>query len=62
MTQTVIVILIVAAALFFAVRRLVRTIRGKGTCNCGCNRCPHGGNECRCHSAGVHLPEVHLDE
>ena len=49
MMQTLIVILIVAAALFFAVRRLVRTLRGKGGCPGGCQGCPrNGGHECHC--------------
>ncbi|MBR4773323.1 MAG: FeoB-associated Cys-rich membrane protein [Bacteroidales bacterium] len=46
MTQTIIVILIVAAAVFFAVRRLLRTVKRKdGGCGCGCSGCPYRG-EC----------------
>ena len=47
--QTIIVILIVAAALFCAVRRLVRTLRGKnkGGCGCGCDGCPMKGDKCQ---------------
>ena len=42
MWQTIIVILIVAAAVFFAVRRVVRLSKGKGGgCGCGCDGCPH---------------------
>ena len=49
MIQTLIVILLVAAAVFFAVRRLVRTLRGKGGCPGGCDHCPmKGGDGCHC--------------
>ena len=41
MSQTIIVALIVATALLFAVRGLVRTIKGKRSCNCGCDNCPN---------------------
>ena len=46
MWQTVIVILIVAVAVFFAVRRVVRMTRRKGGCGCGCSGCPHA-DSCR---------------
>jgi len=51
MVQTIIVILIVATVLFFTVRRVVQTIRGKrSACNCGCDHCPATGKkECHCH-------------
>ncbi len=45
MIQTAIVILIVATTVFFAVRWIVRTTRGKGGCGCGCSGCPYRG-EC----------------
>ena len=49
--QTIIVILIVAAALFFAVRRLVRTLRSKDkdgcSCGCSCEGCPLKGDKCQ---------------
>lgn len=49
MTQTIIVILLVTAAAFFAVRRLVRTLRGKGGCPGGCDHCPmKNGKDCHC--------------
>ena len=44
MIQTLIVILIVAAAVFFVVRRAVRLGKGKRGCGCGCdncNKCPY---------------------
>ena len=44
MIQTVIVILILAATLFFTVRWIVRTTRGKGGCGCGCSGCPYRGD------------------
>ncbi|MBP3252967.1 MAG: FeoB-associated Cys-rich membrane protein [Bacteroidales bacterium] len=38
MIQTVVVILIVLIAAFFALRKLFRTVSGKDKgCNCGCN-------------------------
>ena len=47
MWQTVLVVLIVAAAGFFAVRRLLHTLRGKSGCPGGCEHCPlKGGGEC----------------
>ncbi|MBR1550171.1 MAG: FeoB-associated Cys-rich membrane protein [Bacteroidales bacterium] len=41
--QTLIVLLILAVTLFFAVRRIVRMLKGKGRggCSCGCQNCPH---------------------
>ena len=41
--QIAIVILILAVTLFFAVRRIVRMLKGKGGggCSCGCQNCPH---------------------
>lgn len=42
MIQKVIVLLIVAAAVFFAVRRLARTVKKKD-CGCGCSGCPYKG-------------------
>ncbi|MBO4589321.1 MAG: FeoB-associated Cys-rich membrane protein [Bacteroidales bacterium] len=41
MLQTIIVILIVVTAVVFAVRGLVRTIKGKRSCNCNCDNCPN---------------------
>ena len=47
--QTILVILLVAVAVFFAVRRLVRTLRGKSGCTGGCDHCPmKGGGDCHC--------------
>lgn len=49
MLQTVIVILVVAAAGVFTVWRLVRILRGKdrGGCGCGCDHCPMKGDKCQ---------------
>lgn len=59
MWQLAITLAIVAAAVFFAVRGLVRTLRGRGGCQCGCKGCPRaGGGECHC----TRLPEVNLDK
>ncbi|MBP5342066.1 MAG: FeoB-associated Cys-rich membrane protein [Bacteroidales bacterium] len=44
MIQTVIVGVIVATALFFAGRRITRTVKGKGGCGCGCDSCPYKGD------------------
>ena len=47
MIQTIIVGLILAATAFFAVRWLVRTLKGKGGgCGCGCQNCPHANGSC----------------
>jgi hypothetical protein len=54
--QTVIVILIVVAALFFAVRRLVRILKRKEGCGCGCDHCPmKDGKDCHC---SPRLPDI----
>ena len=44
MLQTIIVILIVAVTVFFTVRWIVRSARGKGGCGCGCKGCPYKGS------------------
>lgn len=49
--QTVIVILIIAAVLFFAIRKTYRMLSGKekgcSGCNCGCNCSSSGcGHSC----------------
>ena len=36
--QTIIVLAIVAAALVFVLRRVMKTGRGKGDCGCGCGK------------------------
>ncbi|MBQ6956844.1 MAG: FeoB-associated Cys-rich membrane protein [Bacteroidales bacterium] len=44
MIQTIIVILILLATLFFVMRWIVRQVKGnKGNCSCGCGctHCPH---------------------
>jgi len=48
MLQTVIALLIVAAAVGFAVRGLVRTFRSKKGCSCGCTGCPCSGPHGKC--------------
>ena len=40
--QTIIVLAIVAAALIYVLRRVIKTGRGKGDCGCGC------GRKCNC--------------
>lgn len=45
MIQMIIAGLLVAAAVFFAVRRLLRTLKGRGGCGCGCHDCPYS-KEC----------------
>ena len=40
--QTIIVLGIVAMALVYVLRHIVKTTRGKGDCGCGCgNQCQH---------------------
>ena len=59
MFQTIIVILILAGTMFFAVRWIVRTVKGKGSCNC--SGCPYaGGKECHCKDGELKLPEIKL--
>ena len=60
MLQTLAVILLVGTAVFLAVRRLVRTLRGKRGCSCGCDRCPMNGDTCRCHDHSPRLPDIEL--
>ena len=40
--QTFIVLAIVAAALIYVLRRVIKMSRGKGDCGCGC------GKDCKC--------------
>lgn len=62
MMQTIIVGVILAATLFFAVRWVVRTLKGKGGCGCGCQNCPRaGGGECHC-ADRLQLPDIDLDD
>lgn len=57
--QTILVILLVAVAVFFAVRRLVRTLRDKSGCPGGCDHCPmKGGGDCHCSHT---LPDIDPD-
>ena len=54
--QTIIVIVTVVAALFFAVRRLVRILKRKEGCSCGCDHCPmKDGKDCHC---TTRLPDI----
>ena len=59
MWQTAIVILILAATVFFAVRWIVRTAKGKGGCACGCTGCPKAGGKGECHCAERKKPQQH---
>ncbi|MBQ2060160.1 MAG: FeoB-associated Cys-rich membrane protein [Prevotella sp.] len=48
MMQTIIVDVILALTAFFAVRWLVRTLKGKGGgCGCGCQNCPYANGHCK---------------
>lgn len=40
--QTIAVLAIVALALVYVLRRVIKTMRGKGDCGCGC------GKDCQC--------------
>ena len=53
--QLAITLLIVAAAVGYAVWRIVRTFSSRGGCNC--STCPHSGKkECHCHQPK--LPDI----
>ena len=40
--QTIVVLAIVAAALLYVLRRVIKTTRGHGDCGCGCGKhCKH---------------------
>ena len=54
MIQTVIAMLVVAAAVVMAVRRAVRALRGHGDCHC--DGCPLGGQGA-CHSCHATMPK-----
>jgi hypothetical protein len=43
--QTIVALAIVAAALVFVLRRVIKTGRGKDDCGCGC------GKNCKCDKA-----------
>lgn len=49
MVQKIIVILIVVGAVAFAIRALVRSIKGKSSCGCDCCNCPKSKSS-RCSS------------
>ena len=40
--ETIVVLGIVAVALMYVLRRVIKTTRGKGDCGCGC------GKNCKC--------------
>lgn len=41
--QTIVVLAIVAVALIYVLRRVIKTSRGKGDCGCGCGKdCKNG--------------------
>jgi hypothetical protein len=40
--QTIVVLGIVAVALVYVLRRIIKTTRGNGDCGCGC------GKDCQC--------------
>lgn len=40
--QTIVVLGIVAVALVYVLRRVIKTVRGKGDCGCG------SGKDCKC--------------
>ena len=48
MTQTIIVAVMITLAIILTVRRLLRSLRGKGDCGCDCDHCPYSGGECHC--------------
>ena len=42
--QTIVVLGIVAVALLYVLRQVIKTTRGKGDCGCGC------GKDCKCNN------------
>ena len=38
------VALLIAWAVWYVCRHLLRQVRGKGDCGCGCAGCPHAGS------------------
>jgi hypothetical protein len=63
MIQTIIVGIILALTAFFAVRWLVRTLKGKGGgCGCGCQGCPHAKRQNCQGCEGMKLPDISLDD
>ena len=47
MIQTIIVGIILAMTVFFAIRWIIRTAKGKGSgCGCNCDTCPYAGKKC----------------
>lgn len=45
--ETIVVLGIVAVALVYVLRRVIKTSRGKGDCGCGC------GKDCQCNHKPV---------
>ena len=43
--QTIVVLGIVAAALVYVLRRVIKTTRGHGDCGCGCGKDCHSKNK-----------------
>ena len=60
MAQTIIALLIVAVAVGFAIRGLVRTLKHKGGCSCGCSNCPARGKGCHCPDS-TQMPDIRID-
>ena len=56
----VLIIAVIAAAVFFAVRAVVKQ-KKKGQCSCGCSGCP-GGVNCRGCSGGESTGEVQAEK
>ncbi len=50
--QTIVVLAIVAVALVYVLRRVIKMTRGKGDCGCGCgSNCQHKSG--KCHDTGA---------
>ncbi|MBR3724901.1 MAG: FeoB-associated Cys-rich membrane protein [Bacteroidales bacterium] len=60
MVQTIITLLIVAAAVLLAARRLIRTLRSKNSCSCNCSQCPIKKGECHCPNSKT-LPDIRME-
>ncbi|MBR1798834.1 MAG: FeoB-associated Cys-rich membrane protein [Bacteroidales bacterium] len=63
MWQDIIVWVVVAVAVGFAVRWMVKQLNGKQGCGCGCNSCAKKGNHtCNCKNSALKLPDIDVDK
>ena len=46
--QTIVVLGIIAVALVYVLRRVIKTLRGRDNCDCGCGCCKNCKNKTTC--------------